>query len=71
MFTTNAVQTGTVPTLQYQDHANQKSQQAKITDHVHDKNSAPNQQTQQQPQVHYLSVKLSNDSAIYYSKLVA
>lgn len=50
MFTTNAVQTGTVPTLQYQEHPTQKSQ-GKSIENVQQKNAQQTQQTQQQQQV--------------------
>jgi hypothetical protein len=46
MFTTNAVQTGTVPTLQYQEHPTQKTQ-GKNIENVQQKNA---QQTQSQQQ---------------------
>lgn len=49
MFTTNAVQAGTVPTLQYQEHATQKSQ-GKNIENVQQKNAQQTQQTQQQQQ---------------------
>lgn len=47
MFTTNAVQTGTVPTLQYQEHPTQKSQ-GKNIENVQQKNAQQTQQSQQQ-----------------------
>ncbi|XP_053600877.1 transcription factor Clamp [Plodia interpunctella] len=49
MFTTNAVQTGTVPTLQYQEHPAQKVQ-AKSIEAVQQKNAQQTQQGQQQQQ---------------------
>ncbi|XP_022834318.1 zinc finger protein 665-like [Spodoptera litura] len=49
MFTTNTVQTGTVPTLQYQEHPTQKSQ-GKNIENVQQKNAQQTQQTQQQQQ---------------------
>lgn len=48
MFTTNTVQTGTVPTLQYQEHP-QKSQ-GKNIENVQQKNAQQTQQQQQQQQ---------------------
>ncbi|GBP41763.1 Zinc finger protein 112 [Eumeta japonica] len=49
MFTTNAVQTGAVPTLQYQEHPTQKSQ-GKNIENVQQKTTQQPQQTQQQQQ---------------------
>lgn len=46
MFTTNTVQTGTVPTLQYQEHPTQKSQ-GKNIENVQQKNAQPPQSQQQ------------------------
>lgn len=48
MFTTNTVQTGAVPTLQYQDHPTQKSQ-GKNIENVQQKNTQQTQQTQEFP----------------------
>lgn len=53
MFTTNTVQAGSVPTLQYQEHPTQKSQ-GKIIENSQQKNA---QQSQQQ-QVCTILVKL-------------
>lgn len=53
MFTTNAVQTGTVPTLQYQEHPTQKAQ-GKNIENVQQKNP---QQTQQQQVLPNISVQ--------------
>lgn len=47
MFTTNAVQTGTVPTLQYQEHPTQKTQ-GKNIENVQQKNPQQTQPQQQQ-----------------------
>ncbi|XP_059047484.1 zinc finger protein 83-like [Achroia grisella] len=49
MFTTNAVQAGTVPTLQYQEHPTQKAQ-GKNIETVQQKNAQQTQQNQQQQQ---------------------
>ncbi|KOB67795.1 Zinc finger protein, partial [Operophtera brumata] len=49
MFTTNTVQAGSVPTLQYQDHPSQKSQ-GKIIENAQQKNAQQTQQSQQQQQ---------------------
>ncbi|PZC71135.1 hypothetical protein B5X24_HaOG214039 [Helicoverpa armigera] len=48
MFTTNTVQTGTVPTLQYQEHPTQKSQ-GKNIENVQQKNAQQTQQQQEFP----------------------
>ncbi|XP_045542138.1 zinc finger protein 665 [Papilio machaon] len=47
MFTTNTVQAGSVPTLQYQEHPTQKSQ-GKNMENVQQKNAQQTQQTQQE-----------------------
>lgn len=52
MFTTNAVQTGTVPTLQYQEHTIKKSNPNNLENAEH-KEEVNQQQEDQQTQVHF------------------
>lgn len=58
MFTTNTVQAGSVPTLQYQEHPTQKSQ-GKIIENAQQKNAQQTQQSQQQQQVVCHKIKMS------------
>lgn len=58
MFTTNAVQTGTVPTLQYQEHTIKKSNPNNL-ENAEQKDDINQQQEDQQTQVHFWFLTLS------------
>lgn len=59
MFTTNTVQAGSVPTLQYQEHPTQKSQ-GKNMEIVQQKNVQQTQQSQQQQVVYHETILSSS-----------